>query len=131
VARNDRDDLAKAIEALDRVVSNPAVTSDVLTLYGRALLRSGQTDAAERAFLQATEHFPVDATSFLEYAGTAERRGHLEAARNALIRLRPARTGDRDEGNRAARIGDLSLRINQRRSRPPGSNARPRHCRTI
>jgi len=113
VARNDRDDLAKAIEALDRVVSNPAVTSDVLTLYGRALLRSGQTDAAERAFLQATEHFPVDATSFLEYAGTAERRGHLEAARNALIRYALLAPGDRDEGNRAARIGDLSLRINQ------------------
>jgi len=113
VARNDRDDLAKALEALDRVASNPAVTSDVLTLYGRALLRNGQTDAAERVLSQATEHFPVDPAAFLEYAGTAERRGHLEAARDALIRYALLTPSDRDEGARAARIGDLSLRINQ------------------
>jgi len=113
VARNDRDDLAKALEALERVASNPAVTSDVLTLYGRALLRNGQTDAAERVLLQATEHFPVDAASFLEYAGVAERRGHVEAARNALIRYALLAASDRDEGARAARIGDLSLRLNQ------------------
>ena len=111
-ARNDRVALGKALEALRRVASTNAATSDTLTLYGRALLQSGRADLAERAFQQATEHYPVEPGAFVFYATTAEQHNHLEAARQALIRY-GALAGD-DEGfvTRAERIAALSLRLN-------------------
>ena len=58
--RDDRAFLSKAREALERVASSPAATSEMLTLYGRALLQDGDVDAAEHALQQATLRFPVD-----------------------------------------------------------------------
>ena len=52
--------LSKAREALERVASSPAATSETLTLYGRALLQEGDVDAAERALQQATTRFPIE-----------------------------------------------------------------------
>ena len=111
-ARNDRVSLNKALEALERVGSTNAATSDTLTLYGRALLQSGRVDLAERTWQQATERYPVEPTAFVFYATAAEQQNHLEAARQALIRY-GALVGD-DEGfvTRAERIAALSLRMN-------------------
>lgn len=110
-ARGDRVALNKALEALERVGSGNAATSEGLTLYGRALLQSGRGALAERALQQATERFPVEPAAFLFYAETAEQQNHFVVARLALIRY-GALAGD-DEGfaDRAARIGTLSLRV--------------------
>lgn len=110
-ARGDRVALNKALEALERVGSGNAATSEGLTLYGRALLQSGRGALAERALQQATERFPVEPAAFLFYAETAEQQNHFDAARLALIRY-GALAGD-DEGfaDRAARIGALSFRL--------------------
>ena len=43
--RDDRAFLSKARAALERVASSPAATSEMLTLYGRALLQDGDVDA--------------------------------------------------------------------------------------
>jgi predicted Zn-dependent protease len=83
-----------------------------LTLYGRALLRNGQIDLAERTLQQATERYPVEPTAFAFYATAAEQQGHWDAARQAWI-LYGALVGD-DEGflSRAERIAALSLHLN-------------------
>src|SRR5580765_4404260 len=67
--RQDRPDaIGKALEALARSASSPTATSDVKTLYGRALADDHQLDAAEQVLQQATERFPVDPTAFSEFA---------------------------------------------------------------
>src|SRR5207247_1259775 len=66
--RDDRAFLSKAREALERVASSPAATSDVLTLYGRALLQEGDVEAAERTLQLATSRYPIDPSAFLLYA---------------------------------------------------------------
>ena len=59
--RHDRPDaIGKALEALERAASSPTATSEVKTLYGRALLDDHQLEAAEQVLQQATERFPVD-----------------------------------------------------------------------
>lgn len=111
-ARNDRLALNKAIEALERAGSGPNVSSDALTLFGRALLRNGQVDRAEQILQTATTRYPVDPTAFVYYASAAERQKHFDAARQALIDLSALR-GDNDNiGERAARIAALSMRLN-------------------
>jgi tetratricopeptide (TPR) repeat protein len=112
-ARNDRADFGKAIVALERVASIAGATSDIMTLYGRALAMDNQWDAAERVLLQATQRFPVEPSAFLEYAALAERHGHFEAARTALVDYGALVWDDRDQASRARRIGTLSLRLNE------------------
>ena len=111
IVRNDRIDLRKAIEALERVASTTAATSDVLTLYGRALLRDNQVDAAERVLQKATERYPVDLTAFLEYASIAERRNHLDAARTALSGYVALDPTERGVNSYAMKIASLSTRL--------------------
>ena len=112
-AHSDRPDaLAKALEALARVAPTNVATSDILTVYGRALLLSGQVDAAERTLQQATERYPLDATAFLRYATVAERQNHLDAARRALIAYGTLVADDEEFLPRATRIATLSLRVN-------------------
>lgn len=110
--REDEAFLRKAREALERVVSGPAATSESYTLYGRALLESGEAEQAERAFLQATTQFPVDPSAFLLYASAAEKQNHLDGARGALIQYGSLIANDADFAERAARIASLSLRLN-------------------
>src|SRR5207302_1571214 len=110
-ARNDRLALNKAIEALERAGSGPNVSSEALTLFGRALLRNGQIDRAEQILQTATTRYPVDPTSFFYYASAAERQKHFDAARQALIDL-AALQGDVDAVERATRIASLSERLN-------------------
>jgi len=111
-ARNDRVDLAKALEALERVASSNAATSEVLTLYGRALLESGEPELAERALKQASERFPIDPSSFTYLATAAERLNHFDDARQALIAYGALTSDDSDLAARTGRIGLLSLKAN-------------------
>lgn len=105
------DALSKALEALERVASTDAGTSDVMTLYGRALLKADQPEAAERVLQQATDRYPVDPEAFLAYAEVAERQNHLAAARTALVAYGSLVGIDEGFIMRATKIGELSLRL--------------------
>jgi tetratricopeptide (TPR) repeat protein len=111
-ARNDLVALNKALEALERVGSANDATSETLTLYGRALLLSGQVDLAERTLQRATDRYPVEPTAFVFYANAAEQQSHWGAARQAWLQY-GALVGDA-EGflARAERIATLSLHMN-------------------
>jgi tetratricopeptide (TPR) repeat protein len=104
--------LSKALEALARVASNPGATSDVLTLYGRALLLDGQADAAERTLQQASTSYPLEPSSLVLYATAAERQKHFDAARQALIDYAGLVADDPDAAAHASRIAVLSLKLN-------------------
>jgi len=110
--RDDRAFLSKAREALERVAASPAATSRALTLYARALLQDGDPGGAERALQEATSRFPVDPPALLLYASTAEKLGHAEAARTAIIQYGALATSDVDFVARATQIATLSLRLN-------------------
>ena len=84
-----------------------------MTLYGRALLKADQPEAAERVLQQATRRFPVDPDAFLSYAAAAERQGHHDAARTALLEYGALVPNDAAFASRAARIGRLSLELNE------------------
>jgi tetratricopeptide (TPR) repeat protein len=107
------DALSKALEALERVASTPAASSEMMTLYGRALIMAGQVEAAERVLKQATGRFPVDPDAFIAYADIAERQSHFDAARVALMSYGALVPNGADFTERADRIGRLSLRLNQ------------------
>ena len=109
--RDDRAFLSKAREALERVASSPAATSETLTLYGRALLQEGDVESAEHALQQATLRFPIDPQALALYASTAEKQNHPEAARQALIQYGGLTSNDADLVPRATRIASLSLRL--------------------
>jgi tetratricopeptide (TPR) repeat protein len=115
IARRDPrrpDALSKALDALERAASAPGATSDVLTLYGRALLQAGQSEAAERALRQAIERFPIEPTALVFFATAAERQNHLERARQALIAYNALVSDDPAFVPHASRIATLSLRLN-------------------
>jgi len=108
-----RDDaISKALEALERVAT-PTASSETMTLYGRALLRAGHADTAEKVLKDATERFPVDPDAFLKYADVAEGLNHLPQARTALIHYGAIVASEPDYASRAARIGRLSLRLDE------------------
>lgn len=110
--RDDRPDaIGKALEALERAASSAAATSDVKTLYGRALLRDHQFEAAEQVLQQATERFPVDPSAFAELAEVAERLKHFDAARTALTSYNALVGDDANFLERALKIGVLSLAV--------------------
>jgi tetratricopeptide (TPR) repeat protein len=110
--RDDRAFLSKARQALERAATSTNAGSDVLTLYGRALLQDGDVDGAEQTLQQAINRYPIEPTAFLLYASTAEKQNHLDAARGALILYGSVVSDDRDFTGRAARIAALSLRLN-------------------
>lgn len=115
-SRNDPVALNKAVEALERIASSNSASSETLTLYGRALIQTGRLEPAERVLQQATTRYPVEPTSFLHYATTAEQQNHLDAARHALIQYGALVVNDEGFGARAARIAALSLRLNDART---------------
>jgi len=110
-ARNDRFALNKSLEALERAAAGGNAGSETMTLFGRALLRDGQVDRAEKVLRTATTRFPVEPTSFFYYAAAAERLKHFDAARKALIDLQALQGDDAGAEERAARIAALSKRI--------------------
>ena len=115
-ARSDHVDLAKAVEALEKAIeeAHGQETSEAYTLLGRALLLQGDVERAEIALRQATEKLPAEAIAFYYLADAAERRGHVEVARRALIDYVGLVGEDPDARRRAAfntRIADLSTRL--------------------
>jgi tetratricopeptide (TPR) repeat protein len=110
--RGDPTDVRKALEALEPVASQPAASSELLGLYGRALTLAGQSERAEQAFRQASQRFPTDPDVLPPLAALAQELGHLEEARQALVRYSVLVDDDRDEAAHAARIADLSLQLN-------------------
>jgi tetratricopeptide (TPR) repeat protein len=110
-ARGDRVDLDKAREALERVAANPAATSEMLTLAGRAALEDGDVDTAERRLQDATTRFPVDPAAMLLYANVAERQSHFDNARRALLQYEALVVDDADLVGHAMRIATLSARV--------------------
>lgn len=112
IARNDRVDLSKAVEALERAAAGPGATSEALALYGRALLQDGQLEAAESMLQQATERLPVDPSAFLQHARIAERLNHPDSARRSLIAYEALTRDDAEFSVHAVRIAVLSAQVN-------------------
>jgi tetratricopeptide (TPR) repeat protein len=111
-ARNDRVALGKALEALQQAVGADD-NSEALALLGRARLRSDELEQAERVLQEATQKLPVDSLAFFYLAEAADRLGHLEVAREALLDYCAL---DEPPDQRTAariwlRIGDLSARL--------------------
>jgi predicted Zn-dependent protease len=109
--QRDRVDLGKALGALQEAVGTDD-SSEALMLFGRALLLSRNVERAEAVLKQATERLPVDPLAFYYLADAAERRGHFQMARRALLDYRALEGDDPDSRRRAAlavRIADLSL----------------------
>ena len=112
-ARDDREAVSKAREALERVASRPDASSELLTLYGRAVLQEGDAARAEGVLLEAGTRHPLDPDSLLLYATASERQNHLAAARGALIKYGALAAGETDFASRAGRIAALSLRLKE------------------
>jgi tetratricopeptide (TPR) repeat protein len=115
-AHNDSVFLSKALEALARVASGPTATSDVLALYGHALLLNGQVDLAEHALEQACTRYPLEPSALVLYATAAERQNHLDEARQALIDYTALVSDDGELVTRAAHIAELSVKLNDPRT---------------
>jgi tetratricopeptide (TPR) repeat protein len=110
--RGDKAALRKALEALEPVANQSSASSEILGLYGRALALDAQDDLAEQAFKEASQRFPTDPAMLPQYALVAERLGHFEDARQALVRYTVLIDQDRDQGAHAEHIADLSLTLN-------------------
>ncbi len=111
--RRDRTDaIGKALEALERAASSPVATSEVKTLYGRALAHDRQYVAAEHVLQQATERSPADPAAFAEYAAVAEQQQHYSAARTALVSYTALVGSTGDAAVHATKIGQLSIKLN-------------------
>jgi tetratricopeptide (TPR) repeat protein len=102
------DALRKAIEALRRAAANPAAGSDVLTLYGRALVRDGQIEAADTVLQQAVTRFPVDPDAWMLGATTALR---LNNPRAAVALLTRAMTLAPNDASVRAALADATRRV--------------------
>jgi len=111
-ADEDRVYLSKALEALGQVASSPDATSEILTLYARALILDEQFDAAEHALQLATTRYPLEPDSLVLYATVAEKRGHLDGARQALIDYAGLVADHPDAKQHATRIAGLSITLN-------------------
>jgi superkiller protein 3 len=111
--RPDRVALRKAIEALEGAIDAGANDSEVLGLLGRAHYLNGHLEPSERILRDAATRLPVDPDVFLYLADAAERLGHSDLARRALVSYRTLHEDDEQKIDRAAspsRIADLSVR---------------------
>jgi tetratricopeptide (TPR) repeat protein len=75
--------VANAIEALQPVAGRADATSEMLALYGRALLESGKPQDAERVLLQAVRRSPIEPLAYRYLAEAAQRLHHTPIARDA------------------------------------------------
>ncbi len=109
---NDHIALGKALGALQSIPVATA-SSATLTLLARALLLTGDPDAAVTALEWATERFPVDPSAFVELADLVEDEGDDARARQLLIAhdtlMVNAPVAQRVA--RLTRIADLSLTL--------------------
>jgi tetratricopeptide (TPR) repeat protein len=109
--RGDPSDIGKALEALEPVAAQSTASSDTLGMYGRALMLAGRYAEAEAVFRQASQRFPIEPEVLPHLASVAERLGHLDDARQALVKYSILVDEDRLEAARAARIADLSMQL--------------------
>jgi predicted Zn-dependent protease len=78
-----------ALEALAPIVAaRERVSSETLSLYGRALLLNGDLTLARTALLRATTQFPIDGDAFLHLSQAEARLGRRDEARIALAKHR-------------------------------------------
>ncbi len=110
--RGDPSDVRKALEALEPVAAQSTASSEALGMYGRALVLAGRHAEAEVIFRQAAERFPTDPDVLPHFASVAQRLGHLDEARQALVKYSVLVDEDSDEAAHAARIADLSMQLN-------------------
>ena len=111
--RGDSSDLRKALEALEQVATQSTASSETLGMYGRALMLAGRHAEAETILREASQRFPTDPDVLPHFASVAQRLGHLDEARRALARYSALVDEDhREEAMHAARIGDLSMQLN-------------------
>jgi tetratricopeptide (TPR) repeat protein len=110
--RGDPSDLRKALEALEPVAAQSTASSETLGMYGRALVLAGRHAEAEAIFRQASQRFPTDPEVLPYFASVAQRLGHLDEARQALVKYSVLVDEDADEAAHAARIADLSIQLN-------------------
>ena len=110
--RPDRDAVAAATDAVEKVLSTPDRRSEALALFGRALYLAGDADGALRLLREAVTTAPVDREAFGYLADACERAGRPEAARDALATLDALETDAAAAGAytaRLRRLGRLSL----------------------
>lgn len=79
-----RIEVGKALEALERGVSNES-SSEALTLLGRAQLLAGQVTKAEGTLQLATTRFPIHPQAFLYLSDVAARRGRADVSDRAIL----------------------------------------------
>ena len=108
-AAGGRVELSKALRALQGAVGNDS-SSEALTLFGRALLMSGELARAEQVLEQAAVRFPVDPEAFRYLADVAERRGRLNVAEGALLDYAALVQSDTLDAGLLARIGQAHMR---------------------
>jgi tetratricopeptide (TPR) repeat protein len=109
----DRVDLGKALGALQRTIGTDN-GSEALMLLGRALLLAHDEEHAETMLQQASAKRPADPLAFYYLGEAAERLGHAQAARRALLDYEALEGDDPDPGRRAVlagRIADLSMSL--------------------
>jgi len=109
--RGDEAALQKALEVLEPMATRRAVSGDALALYGRALLMADEVRRAEQVLQQAASKLPVEIETFQYLAAAGERLGHLDLARRALVQHDTLSGDERHRAARAARIGELSMRL--------------------
>lgn len=107
--RGDPSDVRKALEALEPVAGQSNASSEALGLYGRALMLANEYAQAEQIFRQAAQRLPTDPDLLPYYASVAQRLGHLDEARQALVRYSVLVDQDRHDAAHAAHIADLSM----------------------
>jgi predicted Zn-dependent protease len=113
---HDADSNLRATSNLQKALNGAGRHSEGLALYGRAMSLSGNEVEAERILRDAVATAPVDPEAFAFLADSAERLGHLPAARDALMNL-DVLDGDTalpaERVDRARRIGELSMRLDE------------------
>jgi tetratricopeptide (TPR) repeat protein len=107
----DPSDLRKALEALEPVAAQATASSETLGMYGRALALAGRDAEAEAMFKQASQRFPIDPEMLPHYSTVAQRLGHLDDARQALVKYSVLVDEDGEEAVHAAKIADLSMQL--------------------
>ena len=113
-ARNDRVALSRALGALEGAAGRD--DGSRRSRCSGALLMTPDLETAERILQEATEKMPADRLAFYYLADAAERQGHWTIARRALLDYHALRGDETDARRRAAesaRLGDLSMKLNQ------------------
>lgn len=84
--RRDTVALKKSVEALSTATTHSNATSQAFTDLGRAYVLAGDLAAAERAFRQALDQFPIQPDAYFQLATLALRTGRVDEGRDALAR---------------------------------------------